>query len=546
MTMIPRSLKERLHDGQVIPFVGAGVSMAARRPDGTALFPSWRDLLLRGADRLAEEGKPPDADLVRALLAVDDADYLAAAKRLRDKLDAVWIPFLKEQLDPSSNHVDAASLALARAVWALGSKLILTTNYDCVLAWACPDPLRDDLALWDVEAVAEQAQLLRDGAAQKPTVWHLHGRIDNAARLVLTPDGYRRLYPLDGDHESQYRAALMALRHLLAARSLLFIGFSLDDACFGVELRGVGEVFEGCAGPHYALVHERDAERLRAQKVPVELLTFEDFGPPLVGLVERLGRIAGGSADVEPQLSAAVSATSSASPFGDQGRITDPERFFDREEILERIFEELAAGRNVSLVGEAQVGKSSVLAQVCARGPERMGRPAADFVYLDMQELSGDEDFFAALSEELGLAGVQGWRLRRALGDRRVVLCLDELEKMTYSGFTREVRSQLRGLADGNQAPLTLLLASRSPLAELLPDSPLDTSPLAPTCPEMRLAPFSRAIARRFLRRRMAAFGRRFSEAAQERLLNESGGHPGRLQAFAHLSYRRAGGIEEG
>ncbi|MCP4656400.1 MAG: hypothetical protein GY856_13385, partial [bacterium] len=180
MTMIPRSLKERLHDGQVIPFVGAGVSMAARHTDGTALFPSWRDLLLRGADRLDEEGKPPDADLVRALLAVDDADYLAAAKRLRDKLDAVWIPFLKEQLDPSHNHADAASLTLARAVWALGSKLILTTNYDRVLAWACPDPLRDDLAVWDVEAVAEQAQLLRDGAAQKPTVWHLHGRIDNA------------------------------------------------------------------------------------------------------------------------------------------------------------------------------------------------------------------------------------------------------------------------------------------------------------------------------------------------------------------------------
>lgn len=327
MTMIPRTLAKRLQDGQVIPFVGAGVSMAARHTDGTALFPSWRDLLLRGADRLVEEGKAADAKLVRAHLEVDDADYLAAAKRLRDKLGAVWTLFLKQQLDLSRHDVDAASLALARAVWELGSKLILTTNYDRVLAWACPDPLRDDLAVWDVEAVAELQQLLREGAAQKPTVWHLHGRIDNAARLVLTPDGYRRLYPLGGDHESQHRAALTALRHLLAARSLLFIGFSLDDACFGVELRGVGDVFEGCAGPHYALVRERDADRLRAQKVPVELLTFEDIGPPLVGLVERLGRIARGS--VEPA-GVEGSATKPRSPFGDQGRITDPERFFDR------------------------------------------------------------------------------------------------------------------------------------------------------------------------------------------------------------------------
>ena len=54
-----------------------------------------------------------------------------------------------------------------------------------------------------------------------------------------------------------------------------------------IESEGV-EVFEGSVG---ALVHERDVGRLRQEVVPVELLTFEDFGAPLVKLVERLGRI---------------------------------------------------------------------------------------------------------------------------------------------------------------------------------------------------------------------------------------------------------------
>ncbi len=36
-------------------------------------------------------------------------------------------------------------------------------------------------------------------------------------------------------------------------------------------------------------------------------------------------------------------------------------------------------------------------------------------------------------------------------------------------GFTRRVRSHLRGLADGDDAPLALVIASRTPLAQLFP-----------------------------------------------------------------------------
>jgi hypothetical protein len=223
-------------------------------------------------------------------------------------------------------------------------------------------------------------------------------------------------------------------------------------------------------------------------------------------------------------------------PFGDQGCITDPARFFDRVNVLDHIFSELAPGRNISLVGESQVGKSSVLIQIIQQGPRRLGRPAEDFVYLDMQLLSSDGDFFAALGEKLGLpeSESKGWRLKRALGNRRVVLCLDEIEKMSYQGFTRDVRDQLRGLADGNHAPLTLVIASRSPLSTLFPDDPTTTSPLAPICTEKLLVRFSSEIAQEFLHTRMEAVGLRFEDDQKARLITESGGHPGRLQELAH------------
>ncbi len=227
-------------------------------------------------------------------------------------------------------------------------------------------------------------------------------------------------------------------------------------------------------------------------------------------------------------------------PFGDQGRITDPGRFFGREDVLERIFQEIAAGRNVSLVGEAQIGQSSVLSMVLHYGPERLGRPREDFVYLNMETLSGDEDFFEALGEELGLPGIKGWKLRRALRDRRVIVCLDELEKMNYEGFTQEVRSQLRGLSDGNSAPLTVVSASRSQIEELFPDSPLETSPLHPLLTAVLLGRFSEGMGRSFLRQRLAEVGRRFGEEMEEQLLADSGGHPGRLQALAYVAYPRS------
>ncbi len=226
-------------------------------------------------------------------------------------------------------------------------------------------------------------------------------------------------------------------------------------------------------------------------------------------------------------------------PFGDQGRITDPQRFFDREWILERIFTDLAAGHNLSLVGETQIGKSSVLAQITRLGPERLKRGAKDFVYLDMQTLRDDDDFFGALSEELGLPACQGWKLKRALRERRVILSLDEIEKMTYAGFSHEVRAQIRGLADGSAAPLTLVVASREPLIRLFPDSAGETSPLAHICSEIRLRPFPTRVARTFLRQRMAAYGLRFDAAEESRIITESGGNPGLLQELAGNLFQR-------
>ena len=278
----------------------------------------------------------------------------------------------------------------------------------------------------------------------------------------------------------------------------------------------------------------------------IAMLTYADFTRPLereaqmTRLVRSLGSAAETLSHPEPseQRSQAVTVPN---PFGDTGRITDPDRFFGREELLRQIFEELDKGVNISLVGESQVGKSSLLSMVCVLGPKQMSLPPEAFTYLSLQWVDDEDDFYEELCKELGIETCRGGKLFRALRGKHYVLCLDEIEKMAWEsfGFTVRVRSHLRGLADGPSASLKLVIASRSPLAHLFPDSPELDSPLAGICRPLDVGPFPPNIARAFLGHRLGGTGVTFAESEIIALLAKTGGHPAKLQRAAADLYRR-------
>ena len=185
--------------------------------------------------------------------------------------------------------VNLHSLELAQWLWRLGSQLIVTTNYDDVLSWACED--RDHLRKWIIQNPYRQTQALR-GQLVRPTIWHLHGHISEPQNLILTPDGYSRLYADQETESSNYPAALITLRQYLVSHTFLFIGFSLDDPYLGLQIRGINEIFEGATGPHYILVREPGLERVQAHinqhELPLEPVTFSNFGEPLIRCIRSL------------------------------------------------------------------------------------------------------------------------------------------------------------------------------------------------------------------------------------------------------------------
>ena len=230
-----------------------------------------------------------------------------------------------------------------------------------------------------------------------------------------------------------------------------------------------------------------------------------------------------------------------ANPFGQRGRIEDPAHYFARQPITREVLDELRKRQSVSIVGETQSGKSSLLWYLTQMGPQLLNLPAHDFAYFDLQLVHTEKDFFAYLCEKLGVVTSRGFRLVQALRGRHIFLCLDEIEKMSWKGFSPDIRSELRGLAEGSSAPLTLVIASRSPLSRIFPDSPEMTSPLAGLCNQLTFQPFTHKEASELVRFRLNGTGHSLPDDVVEAAWRESGGQAMALQKALHDAFEAHG-----
>jgi hypothetical protein len=272
--MLPATLREALRTRCVHPVVGAGVSRTVRTLDGAPAFPTWAQLLERAAQRLDEEARP-GAPVVRALVGLPEPRYAEAREHAVTQLGrTLWIRLLEECFDRGRTDIDARSLAIPQAIWTLGSNLVLTTNFDRVLRWGCPNAA--DLEESDFFPSSQR------GNPKLPHVWHLNGSVRDPWKMERAP------YLTPG---------LLEIGHALsmtgAGRHALFIGYDVDDPAtipqFGAVLQAQS------SGPHYALARPRDLDRLRhaASGADVSFIEFSEYGPPLEAVLGRLADAAG-------------------------------------------------------------------------------------------------------------------------------------------------------------------------------------------------------------------------------------------------------------
>lgn len=220
-----------------------------------------------------------------------------------------------------------------------------------------------------------------------------------------------------------------------------------------------------------------------------------------------------------------------ADPFFTGGRIYDPKLFFGRERLVREIRSELTKRSSVSLIGESQMGKSSLLYYLYATHADWL--PGVPVEYIDLQGVLDESDFCETVLNRLGAEGDTLKQLKKALESRTVVLLLDEVERIAEVDFNPRLHDLLRSLTQ-EQGRLTLCLATQRPLEEVFPArTPGGVSPFHNIFTRKSIGSFTEAEARAFLGVRLANTGVTFTPRETERLLAESAGHPAKLQALA-------------
>ncbi|OUL19926.1 AAA family ATPase [Nostoc sp. 106C] len=219
--------------------------------------------------------------------------------------------------------------------------------------------------------------------------------------------------------------------------------------------------------------------------------------------------------------------------------ITEQHLLFGREREIARVFETLNSGSSVALIGEKKIGKSSLLQAIYQQAQYQLLKPRKA-IYLNLSLIFNDEDFYDELCYQVGIPVSKGRQLIRELQKQQLLLLLDEVQQMTWDGFTRELRQQLRGLADGQaNPPLRLVIAASEHLDVLFPDSRDNPSPFQGVCIEELIQPWDENMVRGFIDSRLVNTQVSFTEEEIIQLTQESGGHPQRLMYWCHRTYSR-------
>lgn len=217
----PPELKWLYRDGRVIPFVGAGASMAVRWEVGTGLErgPSWREMVDQAARILGFD----EADLLRVRgTDLQILEYFKARKgsfaELTNWLHLKMRP--KDQdLASSVLHVALAQLTNCRHYY--------TTNYDdflersLSLAGRSPRVIRSER---DLSANSDGVQVVK-----------FHGDFNAPDLMVLSESHYEERLLLNSPLDFKLRSDCLA-------RAVLFVGYSFRDSNVAYIFRRINDV----------------------------------------------------------------------------------------------------------------------------------------------------------------------------------------------------------------------------------------------------------------------------------------------------------------
>jgi|GEM_PF-6524087 len=258
-------LRQKIEHGEVVPFIGAGISMGATLPDGLKM-PGYKTLLNNLLESAKSWMNPSIYEECKIL--VENGKYMIAAEVIDKNLSTTDLYLLlRDQL----NHLQPKPSIVHELLNLFDFDTIFTSNYDRMLETSLyPTPevvtYRDSVSL---------AVLRRE---KKPFIFKIHGDLTRPETIVL---GWSKYQELQGDNNAageDYKAALKSfIQSILQEKTILFLGCSFADSEYGEYFLDFAKTFK-TPGKHYALIEKgavsEKEKRAWYQRMGVEMIEF--------------------------------------------------------------------------------------------------------------------------------------------------------------------------------------------------------------------------------------------------------------------------------
>jgi len=227
-------LQEIYNKGDVVPFIGAGLSIPFN-------IPNWGDLI---RDCAVEMGKGNEnEELVNKIIDINlkKYDYWEAIRMIKHHLvrsdydiQEYIVNVIKEKVNYKIDDIKHNYKDLSKYDF----NTYLTTNYDHILmkyieSHVYPTNLKD---------FNDRTQILLNNEKEK-RILHLHGSISDVSSIVISNEKYKELY-----ENGQYKK-LFSL--FTGVKTFLFIGFSFNDIFIQKIINDNNEFFKS---KHYIIL----------------------------------------------------------------------------------------------------------------------------------------------------------------------------------------------------------------------------------------------------------------------------------------------------
>lgn len=223
-------LLNSIDEHKCTPFIGAG-ACAGWIPLGSEIAGEWAEKYnypLGDSGQLAR---------VAQFLGIDRGNDMYPKIQLSRRFKQIVPPDFSNLTYQNSVHAVLADLSLP---------VYITTNYDEFMEAALRSRRRNpdrEFCKWNkFPEIAEEKSVFETPdykpSEDRPLVYHLHGHIDTPQSMVLTESDYID-FIINLYKEGETNVLPRVIRKALAATSLLFIGYSLEDINFRIIFRGL-------------------------------------------------------------------------------------------------------------------------------------------------------------------------------------------------------------------------------------------------------------------------------------------------------------------